>query len=220
MFKGIVDTETISLGPYLINTRVTLLCHISLSSTPAVEAIGDCSISAPVVRIKTPDLIIGGVPHRTQEDTKGNAGLFINARKAQGHAGTVSFGAGKIEIQCVEHSLVHPLTKYARTVAPPLADPTLREKYRRLRRISSEFASHSKGGLAKYRDKIEHERVLRNSIGRGILDALIKEGGLQCDPTFYYVDPDQCDAKLGISWHQLRQYKSSSKLETFLKGVS
>ncbi|ALC15319.1 hypothetical protein DSOUD_0530 [Desulfuromonas soudanensis] len=220
IFKGIVDNETISLGPYLINTRVTLPCHIDLSSTPAVEAIGDCSIFAPVVRFDTPDLIIRSVPKRTQDATKGNAGLFINARKAQGHAGAVSLGAGDIEIQCVEHSLVHPLAKYARKVVPELADPTLREKYRRLRRIFSEFASHSKGGLAKYRDKIEHQRVLRNSIGKGVLDALVKEGVLRSDSKFYYVDPVQFDAKLGISWHQLRQYESSSRLETFLKGVS
>ena len=103
---------------------------------------------------------------------------------------------------------------------PQSVDSTLQEKYRRLRRIFSEFASHKKGGLAKFRVKIEHERVLRNQLGRKILEALINEGILRKDQKFYYVDADQCDAKLGISWHQLRQYKSSSKLEAFLKGVS
>lgn len=220
MFKGIIDTKTISFGPYLINTSMTLPCQVELSSTPAVEAIGDCSISARVVHIDTPDLIIRNVPQRAQEDTKKNTGLFIDVHTALGYAGAVSFGEGKIEIQCIEHSLVHPLVKYVRKVALSLDDQNLQEKYRRLRRILSEFASHSRGGLAKYRAKIEHERVLRNNIGRTILSRLINEGVLRCDQKFYYIDPDKYNTKLEISWHQLRQYKTSKKLIEFLKKIS
>lgn len=73
--------------------------------------------------------------------------------------------------------------------------------------------------LAKYRDKIENERIAGNPLGKKILAALLKEGVLRSDPKFYYVEANQCDEKLGISWHQLRQYKSSSKLEAFLKRV-
>lgn len=220
MFKGVVDTQTIPLGPYLINTKVTLPCHIDLSNISAIEAIGDCSISAEVVHVDAPDLIVRGLLQRSQGETKGDTGLFIDARKVEGHAGMVSLAGGKIEIQCVEHSLVYPLAKYARKVTPMHADPTLREKYRRLRRILSEFASHSRGGLGKYRDKIEHGRVLKNDTGKKILDALVREHVLRPDPKFYFVDPDRFDAKLGISWPQLRQYQSSAKLDMFLRRVS
>ncbi len=219
VFKGTVRTEIIPLGPYLINTRVMLPCDVDLSGAPAVEAIGDCSISARSVHMDTPALIQRDISRPKQEGSQGNAGLFISTRKAEGHAEAVRFGAGEIEIQCVEHALYYPLAKYVRKVAAPLGDSMLQEKYRRLRRIFSEFASHKRGGLAKYRVKIEHERVLRNQLGRRILAALIKEGILRKEPKFYYIEPDQCDATLGISWHQLRQYESSSKLEKFLKGV-
>ena len=157
VFQGTVGTEAIPLGPYLVNTSVTLPCAVDLSGMPAVEAIGDCSISARSVRIDTPDLILRDISQRKQESTQRNAGLFINTHKAEGHANEVSFGAGKIEIQCVEHALDYPLAKYFQRVAAPFADSTLQEKYRRLRRIFSEFRSHKKGGLAKCRDKIEHE---------------------------------------------------------------
>ena len=100
-----------------------------------------------------------------------------------------------------------------------LGDPMRKEKYRRLRRIFSEFASHKKGGLAKYRRKIEHERVLRNQLGKQILDALIGAGILRKDSKFYHVVQDQFAAKLGITWQQLRQYESSSKLAAFLNRV-
>ena len=218
VLKGIVGAEVIPLGPYLVNTSVTLPCPVVLSGTPAVTAIGGCSISARSVHIDTPDLILHDSSRQKPVGTRGNAELFINTRKAEGHANSV--GAGKIEIRCVEHALGYPLAKYVQKVPPPLGDTMLQEKYRRLRRIFSEFASHKRGNLAKYRVKIEHERVLQNQLGRQILEALINEGILRKDKKFYYVEPDQCDTKLGISWHQLRQYKWSSKLEAFLKGVS
>ena len=220
IFKGNGSSEAITLGPYLVNTSVTLPCPVDLSGTPAIEAIGDCRISARRVRIDTPDLILRNMPRLAKEDIQVNAGLFINTRKAEGYAKAVSVGSGKFEIQCVEHTLDYPLARYVQKVAVPFNDPMLQEKYRRLRRIFSEFASHGKGALAKYRAKIEHERVLRNELGKRILDALLAENVLRRDFKFYYIVPDQCDAKLGISWHQLRKYESSRKLEQFLINVS
>ena len=76
------------------------------------------------------------------------------------------------------------------------------------------------GSNPKYRHKVEHKRVLRNQLGKQILETLIKEGILRKDGSFYHIESDQCDKILGISWHQLRQYKSSSRLEEFFeKGV-
>ena len=219
-FRSNECAEAIPLGPYLVNTSVMLPCAVSLAGAPAIEAIGDCRISARGVRIDTPDLILRNMPRLAKEDIQVNAALFINTRKAEGYAKAVSVGSGKFEIQCVEHTLDYPLARYVQKVAVPFNDPMLQEKYRRLRRIFSEFASHGKGALAKYRAKIEHERVLRNELGKRILDALLAENVLRRDFKFYYVVPDQCDAKLGISWHQLRKYESSRKLEQFLINVS
>ena len=219
MLKGTIGAEPILLGPYLVNTSATLPCEVDLSGTPALETIGNCSISARRVHINTPDLILRNISRKKPKDAQGNSALFINTHEAKGHAKACSVGTGKIEIQCVEHTLGYPLAKYVRKVAAPLGDSMIKEKYRRLRRIFSEFASHKRGGLAKYRRKIEHERVLRNPLGRQILDALIRDGILRKEQNFYHVVQEQFAAKLGITWQQLRQYESSSKLEEFLNGV-
>ncbi|MBX3373069.1 MAG: hypothetical protein KF817_04485 [Phycisphaeraceae bacterium] len=218
-FTGILDSEAIPLGPYLVNAHATLPCRVELGGASALVVIGDCSISAKGVRIDTPDVIVRSIPRRGDDDPDQDAGLLISTQKAEGHANAVSVCAGRMEIRCLEHTLDYPLAKYVDklTVAP--VDPALKEKYRRLRRILSEFRSHKKGGLAKYRAKIEHERVLRGDLGRRILAALLRDGILRSDPKFYYVDSARCDAKLGISWQQLRQYKSSKELEAFLQGV-
>jgi hypothetical protein len=215
-FNGLIDTYVVPLGPYLVNTRVTLPCRVELLGAPAIEALGDSSVSARSVRIETADMIVRSLPRSGANDT---AGLLINAEMAEGHANAVSVGAGKLDIQCVEHQLDYPLATYVQKVVATFADPALRTKHRKLRRILSEFRSHKKGNLAKYRDKIENERIAGNPLGKKILAALLKEGVLRSDPKFYFVEAAQCDEKLGISWHQLRQYKTSTKLEAFLKRV-
>ncbi len=219
-FNGFLDSEVITLGPYLVNTRATLPCHIKLSGATIIEVIGECNISARSVRIEAPELALHPIPRRTQGDFQGQSGFFISSQKVEGHVNTVSIGSGKLEFQCNEHKLDYPLAKYVHKMAIPFSDPALMEKHRRIRRILSEFRSHKRGGLARYRGKIEHERVLRNDLGKRILDALLNEGILRKEDNFYHLDPDQYDAKLGITWLQLRQYKSSDKLEAFLKGVS
>jgi hypothetical protein len=211
VFNGSIDEERLLLGPYLVNADITVPCAVDLSGSPAIEAIGDCSISARAVRIDTSDLILRAAPRRSNEAVQVQAGLFINAQRAEGHANAASVRTGTLEIQCVEHALDYPLAKYVEKVAMPFADPLLREKYRRVRRILLEFRSHKKGTLAKFRAKIEHERVVRNALGRRILAALVNHGILRADPKFYYIQPDKCDSKLGISWQQLRQHKSSTE---------
>ena len=81
------------------------------------------------------------------------------------------------------------------------------------------FRSHKKGTLARYRDKIEHERVLQNDIGRAVLDELVGKHILILDGNFYYLDPGQIDRHLGVSWLDLRLHQKSDKLIQFLKAV-
>ena len=220
--KGVICSESIPLGPYLINTSVVLPCAVNLVGSTGFEANGVCSISAEHVEISTPDLILRGISRQNQDDEQGHATLLINTRKATGGVKTVSFGTGEFEIQCAEHELGYPLRRYAHVQNMPLpsGDALFRKKYLRLRRILSDFASHKKGGLAKYRRKIDHERVLQGNLGQNILAALLQQSVLWKDSTHYHLNPDRYDKVIGFSWPQLRQNQSSNKLEQFLKPIS
>lgn len=95
----------------------------------------------------------------------------------------------------------------------------MRQKYLRLRRILMEFASHSKGGLAKYRAKIEHGRVLRNAIGRAVLDSLVLNSILELKGRMYHLNPGDLHKHLGVSWMDLRKGQIPDTLVTFLSAV-
>ena len=172
------------------------------------------------VHVETPDLIVRSLPRGDESgDDAVEQGLFVDVNHVRGHANEVSLKAAKLEIGCIEHGLAYPLAKYVEKTERAFTDPDLEEKYLRLRRILLQFRSHSKGALAKYRDKIEHERILRNDVGRRVLDRLVKEGVLRADPKFYFVEQDQFAARLGVTWQQLRQHQSTKQLEEFLKRV-
>jgi hypothetical protein len=211
------NTASIILGPFIANTTVTLNCEVILKGAPALDAAGICRISAKKVQFETPDLIIRALPNQIDEV---EAGLYLDAMQVQGHANFVTLKGGKCEIGCKEHSLAYPLAKYVYKTVKVISDPEVEAKYRRLRRILSEFASHSKGGLAKYRAKIEHERVMRGPLGWKILSQLLKESVLTSDTKFYYVDAEKLSKVFGMSWHDLRQYKMTSPTEAFLKRVT
>jgi hypothetical protein len=219
-FNGTVSTkDVVPLGPYLVNTTVTLPCDIDLQGTPALECTGTCRVVAHKVHVDTPDLIVRRIVPEGKVGATEESGLFLDVNQATGNANMVSIKAGTIEIGCVSQELAYPLAKYVRKTEKALSDPGIAEKYLRLRRILLEFRSHSKGALAKYRDKIEHERVLRNEHGRRVLALLLKEGVLRSDRNFYFVQPEQFSSTLGITWQQLRQHKTSHRLLEFLKRV-
>jgi len=90
----------------------------------------------------------------------------------------------------------------------------------RLRKILTHFRSHSKGAMAKYRDKIENERVAGNPIGEAVLNRLLHDGVLILKDPMYFIQTDQVGQLLGISWPELRKGDISDKLLQYLRSIS
>lgn len=214
--SNVSQDQLLTFGPRLPSVHINVPCSVKLVGVPGFDSVGSCIISARNVRIETDDLVVRALPASKQGD---GTGLFISAQMVEGGARSVSSKSVPFEISCEEHTLEYPLARYVKLQKRQFADSQLQQKYFRARRILLEFRSHSKGGLAKFRDKIEHERVLRNELGRRILDKLISEGVLTMDAKFFYVDSVVFARELGITWLQLRQHESSEKLESFLSAV-
>lgn len=99
-------------------------------------------------------------------------------------------------------------------------DPALASKYLKLRKIIMQFRSHSKGVMAKIKDKIEHRRVIgTDGVGLSVLDALIQNGVLTSDTVFYYVDDKRIHEVLGVSYLDLKRKTLNEKISDFLNSV-
>ena len=217
-FSGKVMSDDVVLGPYLTNLSVTLPCTVQLSHDSGIMIRGSCSVSALVVRIKTSDLTVRAVPTKADENA---SELFIDAQSVKGSVDTVG-EYGTIRIQAERHKLVHPLARYffqRMESTGYLGDNELRDRFRRLRRILMEFAARRRGGLARYKNKIENRRVLNSDVAKRVLDALIANGILALDGHLYRLNLDECSNVLGVSWQQLRNMETSSKLRNFLESI-
>ena len=216
-FSGVLDSKSIRLGPYLVNTSVTLPCSVELISSSKIEAIGDCRISAYSIKFSANDLILRGGRAGKHLEGREDGGLFVDARKVEGHVLEINRWGREIEIRCIEQSIQYPLAQYSTKI--PRMDPQFIEKYRRVRRILTSFASHKKGSLAKLSAKIENKMVIPNELGRRILRALRDSGVLYLQGQFYFIDQDKCDQLLGVSWLSLRRYECPDKLRQFLADI-
>ena len=81
------------------------------------------------------------------------------------------------------------------------------------------FRSHKKGGLARYREKVDSDRVLRGDVGKKIRDALLEAGIIEPIGSFYHWNAKRADQHLGISWQHLRTGQRSPALEIYLRTI-
>lgn len=110
-----------------------------------------------------------------------------------------------------------PWTEFSAPLTEDAADdPRMHEVHRCFRRIVTSLRSHSKGSLARYRDKIEHRRLLKNEAGRALLQRLLDDGILRLDGKFYHWVPRQADARLRVSWDALRNRQITPELRAYL----
>jgi hypothetical protein len=96
-------------------------------------------------------------------------------------------------------------------------DNVVASMYRRFRRIVMTLRSHSKGNLARFRDKIEHQRVLKGPVGRALLEKLVEDKILVRDEKFYFWNPSVADEVVGVTWGDLRLGVCPALLTAYLK---
>jgi hypothetical protein len=101
-----------------------------------------------------------------------------------------------------------------------LHDEDLKDKYKRLRKIIVLFRSHSKGRMAKFKDKIENQRIAGRDTGKKVLEKLVQTGVLYLEGNLYFINPDIIASQLGVSYQNVRFGEINEKTVSFLKGIS
>jgi hypothetical protein len=59
--------------------------------------------------------------------------------------------------------------------------------------------------------------VLQGGLGEELLQALIDDGILRRDDSFYHWVPERAQSLVGVDWHQLRRGEASEKLTLYLE---
>ncbi|RMG42286.1 MAG: hypothetical protein D6732_01335 [Methanobacteriota archaeon] len=213
--------EEIVIGPKLMNTYLCLPCHVVFDDRGDFEVAGLCHLNARSINIDVSNLVVKALPDVNEFVKKSeDQGLFVEAEKVVGDVSDeVLIYDSHISIAGKETALDYNLMPYLLRVDWGPSDDLLWKKYLRMRNILIHFRSHKKGGLAKFRDKIQHSRVLKDDLGQRVLDKLLAERVLTHDPKFYYLNPDQFSKKLGTTWQDLRKYVINDLVKKFLSDV-
>ncbi len=124
---------------------------------------------------------------------------------------------GKLDVSW-PNADAYPWTDYANNSGGIDSDDVgMHSVYRRFRRIVTSLRSHSRGGLARVKDKVEHRRILKGEPGRALLDRLLADGIMVLKGRFYHWCPERADQLLKVSWDDLRHRKASPELNAYLE---
>lgn len=216
-YSNLYEDITVNLGARLSRTYVSLPCNVSLTGKQEIELTAPVEILANNIVLNASSLVVKHVQSKEKELTPD---ILLQAQTIRSNLESIiSNGVTLILAANETNELAFPAIQYAEKRAQLPTDPKIKEKYIRLRRILMEFRSHSKGAMAKYKGKIEHERVLRNNIGYAILQRLLTDQVLTMSGVMYYLNPDEIDTNLGISWTDLRKGKTSDRLLQYLRSI-
>jgi hypothetical protein len=224
-FKGdLGGTTTLELGSRFASTYVSLPCEVVMSGTQEVELIAPVEISAPRIVLQAPAIVlrapITSLPAGTSPLPLRNQ-VFLEAETFASTVGKVIQNGAELTLSAGSRTgLAHPLIQFVEDRRAYPNDALLRDKFMRLRRILVEFRSHSKGTMARFKHKIENERVLKNDLGRAILKSLLEHKVVALKGSHYFLNPENVDKHLGVSWIDLRKGRTSPKLEQFLRSVA
>jgi hypothetical protein len=214
-FVSAVTPETVlCLGSELEAAYVSLPCAVLMTSGAEIELTAPVEIDAQTVTLAARSLVLKA--HRKEASSD----ISIVANNIRSSVEQISANGVQFSVALDDLTgVTYPVVQYASRRRPLPNDPELSQKYFRLKRILMEFRSHSKGALARYKGKIEHERVLKNDVGRRVLERLVADQVLFLKGSFYYVDPEAQNKYLGITWQDLRRGQPSEALLAYLRSI-
>lgn len=208
------QTGVLRLGAYIEDVEL-LVPHTHVEIGPGREGVLVAPVSIQSSKLSlTVDKVIVECPAGMND-----AAVFLQADNFDGAKVTsVPAIRGGVSLSVVwPNAQSFPWTSFA-TTPTQIDDPRIDEALRRLRRIVTAFRSHSKGDLARYKDKIEHSRMTKGS-GAAVLKHMLKEGILSLQGRLYYLDSDALASKAGANYTDCMARHFNSKTIEFVKGA-
>lgn len=158
--------------------------RIEIGPGPEAVLVGPVSIQCDELLITTDKVIAEAAMGRSEAAVYLEAKRFIGPRII-----SVPVLRGSVSLAVSwPGAASHPWTTFAST-PQPIEDPRLDEALRRFRKFIISFRSHSKGNLARYRYKLEHERMTKGT-GQAVLQLLVSDKILTLTGPMYFLNPD------------------------------
>ena len=204
---------TIRFGKYIEDVEVFApLGSVEIGTGTEALLVAPIVIQTEKIRVNCDKLIVEN--GRDSDATE----VFLEAEAVDSSLASQPLlrGQGKLAVAW-PGARAHPWTAFA--VEPtPSENPLVDEGLRRLRKFVTAFRSHSKGSLARYRHKIEHERMTKGT-GANVLQELLDRGIIRLDGEMYYLDPTELGNVAGANYAQVVARQFSPKTIEFVRAA-
>ena len=208
-------TASVRLGNRLSSTYMSLPCDVVLSAGQELELTAPVEICASKIDLEAPAMVLKPAGAHSRDKH-----ILLEAATVNSTVASILTNGVDLTIAVSQRGgVTYPCIQYAEEKEQLPPDPALKEKYLRLKRILVHFRRHGRESLAKYRRKVEHERVAGNPVGRAVLRALLRDGILRLSGSHYFLEPAEVDRYLGVSYLDLRKGRGSAKLLQYLWAV-
>lgn len=201
----------IRLGKYLEDVEISApLSTVEIGSGSEALLVAPISIQSEIIRVSCDKLIV-----EAGRDSDATA-VFLEATQVESALTAQPLLRGKAKLSVAwPGARAHPWTAFA-TEPTRVENPLVEEGLRRLRKFITAFRSHSKGNLARYRRKIEHERMTKGT-GASVLKALIDGRIITLDDSMYVLDPDRLGEIVGATYAQAVSRQFGEKTVEFVR---
>jgi hypothetical protein len=215
--SALSGVTSVSLGDRLSATLVSLPCEVVLSNSEEIEFTAPVEISATTISLQSRALSLRA-PTPAMPEVEST--VLLQAENLESSLERITTNGVELILAIADRSrLAYPVIQYVDGKKEFTRDPLQKEKYMRLRRILVEFRSHSRGTLARYRHKIENRRILGSKVGNKVLQQLLKDGIVTLSESHYFLQPENVNIHLGITWADLRKGKTSPMLLQYLSTI-
>ncbi|MDD4821585.1 MAG: hypothetical protein PHI48_03395 [Bacteroidales bacterium] len=210
--------DTISLGSEISNMTIDLPLTIKLSSNKA-DCIPPAYIKCDTIRCSACEILLNSgsdnnsiifecknfVVECSEKDT---LPMLTSQR---------NFSKEQFKIIC-NNSLTYPFVQYLFDASLQKAPVDIIEKYHKMRRIFLMFRSHSKGDLARYKEKIDN-RIGNSYIGKSVIAALLSAEIIYSRDIMYFVNTEKMASELGVKYNDIRSSVINDKIQSFLSKI-
>lgn len=209
-FQIVQADDVITFGRQLKDASITTRGHVALGGMSDDFEIG------PDVDIRCGQLTIlsSGLVVRTAARSDKQGPVQLDARKCDSVITKRPVVRGQLHV-CWPGDESYPWNEYATPTQENDDEPRMQQVHKRFRRIVLSLRSHSKGSLARLCDKINHRRVLKGEVGQALLQQLLDDGILVIKKNFYHWEPEPASRLLNVSWHDLRNRRTSPELRAY-----
>ena len=222
-----VAGETLRLGHKVSGVFVDSNClDVEMGNNGQLELLAPITIQARTLALQCSELIVKSDPQYAGQDDHPGEVQAESPMALLEFEGCITESAAPLVTVRTKADLkvawpgsqAYPWNNYS--IPQPKVDaPETADALRALRRLVIAFRSHSKGQLARFKDKIEHARMSKGSIGEALRRKLLEDKVLTVDGAMYLLDPKVLGSVVGISFQDAKLKNYGEQARKYVQTV-